>query len=319
MAHHHFTRDDRVLLAKLTLAGLSVRSCARILGFHPSSIYRELKRGKADTACGYDVRIARKRARRLRCAANQQHRKLHKQQAAQITALIRQYYSPDQAGQAVGLSHGTVYRWLWAQSKAFIRSMWQFLRHKKLRRKYGTKRREQQREFQKKHWIEERPRTVDDRLFFGHWEGDTVRGKDASGYLVTLVERKSGYALVGYISKATKENFRAKTEELLAPLPKHLKRSLTLDNGTEMNDYEELERHTKMPVYFAHPYHSWERGSNENFNGLLRQFFPKGSDFSSVTNQQVDLAVNLLNTRPRKRHGYKSPAELLKPYVDVAI
>ena len=74
-----------------------------------------------------------------------------------------------------------------------------------------------------------------------------------------------------------------------------------------------------MPIYFAHPYHSWERGSNENFNGLLRQFFPKGSDFSGIRSQQVDLAVNLLNTRPRKRHVYRSPAELLKPYLDVAI
>ena len=319
MAHHHFTRDDRVLLAKLKLSGLSVRSCARILGFHPSSVYRELKHGKADTACGYDVRIARKRAKQLRCAANQQHRRLNTAEAERITALLRQYYSPDQAGQAVGLSHSTIYRWLWTQSKAFIRSMWQFLRHKKLRRKYGTKRREQQRELQKKRWIEERPKTIDNRLFFGHWEGDTVRGKDASGYLVTLVERKSGYALVGFIPHATKEAFRLKTEELLAPLPKHLKRSLTLDNGKEMNDYEEFERHLSMPIYFAHPYHSWERGSNENFNGLLRQFFPKGSDFSGIRSQQVDLAVNLLNTRPRKRHGYRSPAELLKPYLDVAI
>ena len=319
MAHHHFTRDDRVLLAKLKLSGLSVRSCARILGFHPSSVYRELKHGKADTACGYDVRIARKRAKQLRCAANQQHRRLNTAEAERITALLRQYYSPDQAGQAVGLSHSTIYRWLWTQSKAFIRSMWQFLRHKKLRRKYGTKRREQQRELQKKRWIEERPKTIDNRLFFGHWEGDTVRGKDASGYLVTLVERKSGYALVGFIPHATKEAFRLKTEELLAPLPKHLKRSLTLDNGKEMNDYEELEQHLSMPIYFARPYHSWERGSNENFNGLLRQFFPKGSDFSGIRSQQVDLAVNLLNTRPRKRHGYRSPAELLKPYLDVAI
>lgn len=319
MAHHHFTRDDRVLLAKLKTAGLSNASCARILRLHPSSVGRELKRGAAQTAIGYDVRIAQKRTRQLRTIANQQHRKLHQAQAAQITTLIRRYYSPDQAGQALGLSHSTVYRWLWSQSKAFIRTMWQFLRHKKLRRKYGTKRREKQRELQKKRWLDVRPQTINNRLFYGHWEGDTVRGRGNTGYLVTLVERKSGYALVGYISKATKEAFRLKAEELLTPLPKHLRRSITLDNGTEMNDFEVLEKHTRATVYFAHPYHSWERGSNENFNGLLRQFFPKGSDFSRITNTQVDLAVNLLNTRPRKRHGYRSPAELLKPYLGVAI
>jgi transposase, IS30 family len=217
------------------------------------------------------------------------------------------------------LSHATIYRWLWTQPKAFIASIWKYLRHKKLRRKYGTKRKEQQRELQKKRWIDDRPQTVNDRVFYGHWEGDTVRGKDHSGYLVTLVERKSGYTLVGHIPNATKEAFRQCTEELLAPLPKHLKRSLTLDNGSEMQDYEALERHTGMTVYFAHPYHSWERGTNENFNGLLRQFFPKGRDLRIIDKEELDLSVNLLNTRPRKRHGYKSPAELLKPYLGIAI
>jgi IS30 family transposase len=319
MAHHHFTREDRVLLAKLKTSGLSVPSCARILGFHPSNVYRELKRGVSNTAIGYSVRIAQRRTRYLRTVANQQHRKLHQAQAERITALIRQYYSPDQAGQAVGLSHATIYRWLWAQPKAFVASIWQFLRHRKLRRKYGTKRREKQRELSKKRWIETRPETVNDRLFYGHWEGDTVHGNKHSGYLVTLVERKSGYALVGHIPQATKEQFRQCAEQLLAPLPGHLKRSLTLDNGSEMQDYEALERHARMRIYFAHPYHSWERGSNENFNGLLRQFFPKARDFRTISSAELDLAVNLLNTRPRKRHGYVSPAELLKPYLGVAI
>ncbi len=319
MAHHHFTRDDRVLLAKLKAAGLHNASCARILGFHPSTVGRELKRGAAPTATGYSVGVARRRTQRLRASANQQHRKLHQRQAKQITALIRQYYSPDQAGHTVGLSHSTVYRWLWSQSKAFLVSIWKYLRHPKLRRKYGTKRREKQRELHKKRWIDERSESTNNRLFYGHWEGDTVAGKNNSGYLITLVERKSGYALVGHIPRATKEASRRKAEELLAPLPKHLKRSLTLDNGREMNDYEELENHTNMPIYFAHPYHSWERGSNENFNGLLRQFFPKGSSFGGITDRQVDLAVRLLNTRPRKRHAYRSPEQLLKPYVRVAI
>ncbi len=205
----------------------------------------------------------------------------------------------------------------WGHSEK--RAIGEYLRHPKLRRKYGTKRREKQREIQKKRWIEERSTTANDRLFYGHWEGDTVRGHAHSGYPVTLVERKSGYALVGHIPRATKEAFRLCAEQILAPLPSHLKRSLTLDNGSEMADFEELGRHTSIPIYFVHPYHSWERGTNENFNGLLRQFFPEDRDFSTITKQQVDLAVNLLNTRPCKRHGYVSPAMLLKPYLDVAI
>jgi IS30 family transposase len=117
MAHHHFTREDRVLLAKLKTAGLTNISCARILGFHPSSIGRELKRGSAATTTGYDVRVARERAAYVRTEANQQHRKLREAEAERLVGLLRQYYSPDQAGAAVGLSHATVYRWLWACRK----------------------------------------------------------------------------------------------------------------------------------------------------------------------------------------------------------
>ena len=171
----------------------------------------------------------------------------------------------------------------------------------------------------KKRWIDERPDSVNQRQFYGHWEGDTVRGKAAKGYLVTLVERKSGYLLAGYIPKATKEQFRVCAEQLLAPFPKHLKRSLTLDNGSEMSDYEELERHTGLRIYFAHPYHSWERGSNENTNGLIRQFFPKDLDLTTIKQKELDWVVQNLNTRPRKRHGYRSPETLLAPYRNVAI
>ena len=319
MAHHHFTREDRVFLAKLLREGLSVRAAARILGFHSSSIYRELARGQAQTVLGYSVRGARRRAAILRRRANQQHRKLNEPQAKELIRLICMQYSPDQAGQALGLSHSTVYRWLWSLPKEALRPLLPHLRHPRMRRRYGTKRRERQRELAKKRWIDERPETVNGRHTYGHWEGDTVRGSRHSGYLVTLVERKSGYALVGFIPRATKEAFRKEAERLLTPLPSRLKRSLTLDNGTEMADYEILEKHTGMRIYFAHPYHSWERGTNENFNGLLRQYFPKKKSFTGVTQKQVDLAANLLNTRPRKRHDYKSPAELLQLYLSVAI
>lgn len=319
MAHTHFTRSDRVFLQQLRTVGLSVSSCARILRKHRSSIYRELSRGSGATATGYSVALARKRAIRLRCNANQQHRKLDGKLAEQIITLLHRYWSPEQIGIVVGLSHQTIYRWLWSQTKAFVNGIRHYLRHPKLRRKYGTKRREKQRELLKKRWIDDRPQTVNDRLNYGHWEGDTVQGHNRSGYFVTLVERKSGYALVGHIPNKTKEAFKLQCEQLLAPFPQHLKRSITLDNGTEMNDYEELERSTKATVYFAHPYHSWERGTNENFNGLLRQFYPKHREITSINKEELDLTVNLLNTRPRKRHGYKSPVELLKPYLDVAI
>ena len=310
MAYHHFTRDDRVFLAKLRMDGLSVRSCARILGFHPSSIYRELRRGKAETATGYSVTVARTRSELVRHKANQQHRKLMNTHAAKLLYLLRRYRSPEQAAHEIGVSHSTVYRWLWRLPKPTLCSLRPYLRHPRMRRRYGTKRRERACELAKKRWIDDRPEEVNNRSTFGHW-GDTVRGKMHSGYLVTLVERKSGYVLVGYVKRANKESFRKEAERLLAPFPKHLKRSLTLDNGREMADFEELERHTTMSIYFAHPYHSWERGTNENFNGLLRQFFPKQMSFAHLAQKDIDHATKLLNTRPRKRHGYVSPMRLI--------
>ena len=145
MAHTHFTRDDRIFLAKLIREGLSVRSIARILGFHPSSVYCELQRGQVPklgkTGTGYSITKAEKHKKEARYKANQQHRKLGEAEATILLNLIRQYYSPDQAGQALGLSHSTVYRWLWSLPKQTLRGLWQYLRHPKLRRKYGTKRR----------------------------------------------------------------------------------------------------------------------------------------------------------------------------------
>ena len=319
MAHQHFTRTDRVFLQQLRTSGLSVASCARILRKHRSSIYRELKRGAENTSSGYSIRASRARSKRLRRQANQQHRKLNEHLALRIVELLKLYWSPEQIASAVGLSHSTIYRWLWSQPKAFISEMLQYLRHPKARRKYGSKRRQKQRELSKKRWIDQRPRSIDRREDYGHWEGDTVVGKNRSGYLVTLVERKSGYALTGHIPDKSMVTFRRCTERLLEPLPSCLKRSITLDNGTEMNDYEVLENNTGIPIYFAHPYHSWERGCNENFNGLLRQFYPKSRELREVDQAGLDHALRLINTRPRKRHGYKSPDALLKLDLGVAI
>lgn len=321
MAHTHVTHTDRVLLQKLLTAGKNKAACARILGFHPSTISREIARGAAPTTTGYSVRIAQTKADHARFVANQQHRKLfnNSKLSYELVQLLKQYWSPEQIAHFLGLSHSTIYRWIWRQDRIFIRSIWKYLRHKKLRRKYGTRRRERTREHLKKNWIDERPWHADQRAWYGHWEGDTVVGKNRSGYLVTHVERKSGYLLAALIPKATKENFRIATEKLMRDLPQDSIRSITLDNGREMNDYEELQKYLSTTVYFARPYHSWERGTNENCNGLLRQFFPKDRDFSTITQEELDRAVRLINTRPRKRHNFRTPEELFKKRMSVAI
>lgn len=322
MSHRHFTRLERVSLQTLKRAGLSNRAIACQLGFHPSTIGRELRRGAATAvATGYSVRVAQNHAERVRCVANQHHRKLHAGSplSQYITRLLMRYWSPEQIAlhlvrqrtyEAVSLH--TIYRWLWSHSKVALEQLRPYLRHPRLRRKYGTRRREKQRELAKKRWIEERPKGATNRSRYGHWEGDTVLGARNTGRIVTLVERKSGFLLARLVPDGSMASFRNATVPSLTALPTRLKRSLTLDNGSEMNEYEAIERRVGIPVYFAHPYHSWERGTNENTNGLLRQFFPKGMEFTAVTNEQLDVAVTLLNTRPRKRLHGETPTERLE-------
>lgn len=322
MSHRHFTRDERVRLQTLKRAGLTNTAIATQLGFHPSSIGRELRRGAAPaSATGYRVRKAQAYTKAARRAANQQHRRLHFGSPLSLYICIRlaKYWSPEQIAlhlakrcQRAAVSFHTIYRWIWNHTKAGLAGLHCFLRSPRMRRKYGTKRRGQQRELAKKRWIEQRPLGCANRSRYGHWEGDTVLGAKGSGRLVTLVERKSGYLLAAYIPDGHMASFRDAAAQLLGSLPERLRRTLTLDNGSEMNEFEAIERRTGMTVYFAHPYHSWERGSNENTNGLLRQFFPKGSDFTGTTKEQIDLAVNLLNTRPRKRLDAETPEERLR-------
>lgn len=280
MSHRHFTRTERVQLQTLKTAGLSNRECAHQLGFHPSSIGRELNRGRSDhTKSSYSVRIAQQHTDLHRQVANQQHRKLFAGTAFSLYLCIRlaKCWSPEQISiylvrfrKKMAISLHTIYRWIWGHGKLSLRNFRPYLRHPSLRRRYGTKRREQQRELAKKRWIEQRPKGATNRSRYGHWEGDTICGAKNSGRLVTLVERKSGYLLAAHVTDGNMASFRDAASSLLMRLPPYIRHTLTLDNGSEMNDFESLERRTGTTIYFAHPYHSWERGTNENTIGLLR-------------------------------------------------
>jgi len=159
-----------------------------------------------------------------------------------------------------------------------------------------------------KRHISERPIEVELRRRVGHWEGDTVMGSDARARVLTLVERTTGFAIIKKLKARNKEEV---TRAATAAIREHCRRfrTLTLDNGTEFHDYARLEERFPLKIYFATPYHSWERGSNENFNGLLRQYLPKGTCMRSVTQAQCDQISEDLNNRPRKRHGFKTPAD----------
>lgn len=163
--------------------------------------------------------------------------------------------------------------------------------------------------------ITERPAGADNRTRFGHWESDTVAGMRNTGCLGTHVERKSGYLVAFRIDSRADKAFNQATIQAFKDIPDNLKKSFTVDNGIEFAAHKELAEATNMKVFFCAPYSPWQRGTNENTNGLLRQFFPKGFSFSDITSEQLAQIVDLINNRPRKRLAFRSPAEVIKKFL----
>ena len=164
----------------------------------------------------------------------------------------------------------------------------------------------------KKRRIDTRPALVEKRERVGDWEGDTIVGAEKTQRLLTPVERKSGYLFADKLDIVTAEIVREKTARRFRSVPKEKRETITSDNGSEFSDHAKLEEDTGITVSFAYPYHSWERGTSENTNELIRQFFPKGSSFSMITEQRVEQVARLINNRPRKRLSYLTPREVFK-------
>ncbi|PIT89109.1 MAG: hypothetical protein COU27_02055 [Candidatus Levybacteria bacterium CG10_big_fil_rev_8_21_14_0_10_36_7] len=162
----------------------------------------------------------------------------------------------------------------------------------------------------KKRRINQRPKIVEKRARIGDWEGDTIVGKEKMIHILTHTERKSGLLLADKLEKATAEITKQKTINRFNGVPKKKKQTITYDNGSTFASHRETEEKTGIIIYFANPYHSWERGTNENTNGLLRQFFPKKSSFATITQNEIEKAVRLINRRPRKRLNYLTPYEI---------
>lgn len=313
MPYTHITQEDRVVLAVLLRAGHSKADIGRKIGKHRSTVCRELLRNQSPNKSGYHAASARLQAEERRRIANQWCRKLSFNTSLQtkIERKLRRGWSPEQiAGSLGSVSHPTIYRWIYTERielKKYLRS-----RKGKWRRRHGTAIRQEWRERQKKRWIDTRPDVVATRSRYGDWEGDTVIGTDRKSAILTYVERKSGYAFLDKLERATAQEVRKKTRERFRGLPTNKRQTITYDNGKEFSAHEFIERETKATVYFAHPYSSWERGCNENLNGLLRQYFPKKTSLADVTQQQLDYVAFLLNTRPRKRLNWRTPAQVLK-------
>ncbi len=314
--HSHLTQTQRIELSLLIRSGVSQRLTATVIGVHPSTVCRELARNKKPNDT-YHATVARLRTTARRVTANQRFRKLFGNATLEqlVEAKLRLHWSPEQIagrlrqeGSALRVCAQTIYDWVYR----FRTDLRDCLRSRKqhYRRTRASSLRQQKREaLLALRRIDRRPKSVEHRRFYGHWEGDTMVSTQNLARLGTLVERKSGYLRAFLLPNGESTGFARACANALEDIPSNYLRTLTLDNGTEMQSFELLERLTPLRIFFAYPYHSWERGTNENTNGLLRQYFPKGSSLA-VGQAQLDHAVQLLNTRPRKRLGYRTPAEV---------
>src|SRR3989344_7750008 len=311
MSHTHIGKEDWSCIARMLKAGHSFSEIARTLGKHPSAVNRHVR--EYGGRKGYDAREVRRRKRMKRIAAMESIRAIRGTLLCLVVRQLKGHKSPEQisgilARRKITLAASTIYRYLSERAphlKKYLRSQ-----KGKYRRRRGTKEREKTREEAKKRRIDERPDVVGRRGRIGDFEGDTLMGRDKRVRIVSLVDRKSGYLIAFLLSKMNACLLTDLALTHFQHIAKKKKKTITFDNGTEFSDWERLEERSGLTVYFAYPYHAWERGTNENTNGLLRQYFPKSMDFNLITPQELAQAVKRLNDRPRKRLGFKSPRQI---------
>ena len=225
-------------------------------------------------------------------------------------------WSPEQISGHANISHETVYQRIYAD-KRHGGLLWKQLRCQKQRKKrYGKLDRRGM--IPNRLSIDARPSIVEARSRVGDWEADTIIGKQHKMAIVSLVERKTGLTLIQRVQRKTAEEVSTAMIRLMQPLKAHVT-SITSDNGREFAGHEAVTTQLAADFYFAHPYASWERGTNENTNGLIRQYFPKDRDFRTMTDEEIDTAMRRLNHRPRKRHGFKSPYQVFLELTGVAL
>lgn len=322
----HLTREERYMICHMRMACFSQAAIARRLGRDRGTISRELKRNTSAHAQTYFYDVAQDQAEQRRTQANQ-HYKLDTGRLGDfVRDHLRKSWSPEQiAGRLkqdlphdpdMHVSHEAIYQWVY---RHHAQGWHRHLRRGRPRRRPRVPNRIPHGLIRDRVGIEQRPKIVEQRRRFGDWEADTVEGAKGTGGLATHVERRSRYLLAGKLSDKRADTYTRTTTRLYRDLPASLRRTITGDNGKEFAKFKMIERQLNVRVYFARPYAPWERGSNENTNGLLREFFPKGTDFTKVSHHQVARATRLLNNRPRKCLNYRSPAEVLSTIPGVAL
>ena len=312
------TESDRAVLAQLLQLKVPKKEIAQRLRKHRSTVYRELARNTGPV--GYIPEEAQQRTD-VRRWVNHRVRKMSDPQIRHyVCQRLRRYWSPDQiAGRLrrecgrqaqCWISRQTIYQWIHHQPSEERRTWRRCLRFGVSRRK----RREDAGRLPNAVRIDGRPAIVASRRRYGDWEGDTIVGRGRVGGLLSLVERKSGFTLLARVQNRRAATVRRAAEESWTAMPNTLLRTATFDNGKEFAEHEQLSAATGLAIYFAQPYAAWQRGTNENTNGLVRQYVPKGTDLTATSHRAVAAIQSSLNDRPRKRLGYRTPNEVLNQY-----
>jgi IS30 family transposase len=311
--HAQITLEERYAIAALKQCGRSVRAIARELTRSPSTISREIARNRTSHDGCYRPERADSYTRRRRSRSRRNSR-FRAGDWEIVEHLIALDWSPEQVSgwlrlhDVIRISHETIYLRVW-RDKAGGGNLWRHLRQatKKRRKRYRAY--DSRGRLAGKRHISERPPEVETRSVVGHWEIDTIMGDDHGRHsALTVVERMTGYLQMGKLERHCAADATVRTIELIARQRDRFS-TITADNGTEFHSYKDIEAATGVEFYFATPHHSWERGTNENTNGLIRQYLPKKTSQAHVTQADCDAIAVKLNSRPRKRLGYRTPEE----------
>ncbi|MEM9538888.1 MAG: IS30 family transposase [Cyanobacteria bacterium P01_E01_bin.42] len=311
MSHQHLSTEERQKIYELReKQKFSISEIAKILQRHKSTISRELKRNK-DKSENYNPEKAEEMMKKRRKESKEAFTGIGEKTIKQIKEGLKKYHSPEQiAGRLKkegekSVSHETIYKGYKELDK-----YQKYLRQSRKKRRKRKSLKSKRGEIPGRIGIEERPKRVDEKKEIGHGEGDTVIGGNHQGAVVTYVDKSSKFLIGGLLKRKTMEEVNKVTLEKFNVLEKEKRKTITYDNGKEFSGHQKISEELGVQCYFARPYHSWERGLNEHTNGLLRQFFPKDTNFKIVTEEEVQKVIDLINNRPRKSLDYRTPCEV---------
>jgi len=320
MGYTHLNIDERESILKMRSEGKNLSEIAEYLGRDKGTISRELRRNISSTG-DYKPHLAQRYYIKRRAESKQPYRlEQDSRLRRRVCSKLEQYHSPEQIAGRLEIDYPdnlkmrvsplTIYSWI-KRDKVAGGGFYNFLRqgHRKRRKKHRSS--DNRGQIPDRRPISERPEVVDKRSRIGDWEGDTVSGKGHGSFVATHVERKSRYLLVGKMDDKSADSMNKTSKRLFRKIAKSKRKTLTVDNGKEFGGFKIMEKAVGLKCYFADPYSSYQRGTIENCNGLLRQFFPKKIDFNKVCDAELDKCAALINNRPRKCLNYRTPNEVL--------